>query len=274
MRGDVRIAIARHHRTQSPRGAAGAAGGAGNLLRVPALDASAALTQEVEIDLFQGPFDLLLTLLLRDEVDMLELPLADLIEESVSPGADENWEIDAASQLILLLAAIADLKGRRMLGEDVEDEPDPDALAMREALVARLVAYAPFQRAAQWLADRLRQAQGPRYRRVPPGTAAPVPVRDDPARLRAVMDKMVEAPPAPSLDHMGVRRRPLPELLGRLRESIARLSQVSFDQMVTDCDRLEEALTLLAALELVRWGEAEMRQDVPFGDILITGNRA
>ncbi len=253
---------------------AGAAGGAGNLLPVPALDASAALMQEVEIDLFQGPFDLLLTLLLRDEVDMLELPLADLIEESVTPSADERWEIDAASQLILLLAAIADLKGRRILGDDVEDEPDPDAIAMREALVARLVAYAPFQRAAQWLADRLRQAQGPRYRRAPPGTAAPVPVRDDPARLRAAMEKMVEAPPAPSLEHMGVRRRPLPELLGRLRESIARLREVSFDQMVTDCDRLEEALTLLAALELVRRGEAEMRQDVPFGDIVITGTRA
>ena len=121
---------------------------------MPALDSSAALTQEVQIDLFQGPFDLLLTLLLRDEVDMLELPLADLIEESVTPGSDERWEIDAASQLILLLAAIADLKGRRMLGEDVEDEPDLDALAMREALVARLVAYAPFQRAAEWLLGR------------------------------------------------------------------------------------------------------------------------
>jgi segregation and condensation protein A len=240
---------------------------------VPALDASAALTQEVEIDLFQGPFDLLLTLLLRDEVDMLELPLADLIEESVTPDTDERWEIDAASQLILLLAAIADLKGRRMLGDDVEDEPDVDAIAMREALVARLVAYAPFQRAALWLADRLRAAEGPRYRRVPPGTAAPVPVKDDPARLRAAMDKMVEAPPAPSLEHMGVRRRPLPELLGRLRESIARLREVSFDSMVADCDRLEEALTLLAALELVRRGEAELRQDVPFGDIVITGTR-
>lgn len=250
------------------------AGADGNLAPVPALDASAALTQEVEIDLFQGPFDLLLTLLLRDEVDMLELPLADLIEESVTPGTDERWEIDAASQLILLLAAIADLKGRRMLGDDVEDEPDVDALAMREALIARLVAYAPFQRAAQWLADRLRAAEGPRYRRVPPGTAAPVPVKDDPARLRAAMDKMVEAPPAPSLDHMGVRRRPLPQLLGRLRESIARLREVSFDQMVADCDRLEEALTLLAALELVRRGEAELRQDAPFGDIIITGTRA
>ena len=130
------------------------------------------------------------------------------------------------------------------------------------------------QRAAQWLADRLRAAEGPRYRRVPPGTAAPVPVKDDPARLRAAMDKMVEAPPAPSLDHMGVRRRPLPELLGRLRESIARLREVSFDQMVADCDRLEEALTLLAALELVRRGEAELRQDAPFGDIIITGTRA
>ncbi len=254
--------------------AEGRAGDAGNLGGVPARDASAALTQEVEIDLFQGPFDLLLTLLLRDEVDLLELPLADLVEEAVTPATDERWEIDAASQLVLLLAAIADLKGRRMLGEEVEDEPDADALAMREALVGRLVAYAPFQRAALWLADRLRAAERPRYRRVPPGTATPVPVHDDPARLSAAIDRMVVAPPAPSLAHMGVVRRPLPELLVRLRDSLARLREVSFDRIVADCDRLEEALTLLAALELVRRGEAELRQDVPFGDILITGTRA
>lgn len=266
--------IERHHRTEADEPTPASAGHGGNLRGVSAPDYRTALTQEVEIDLFQGPFDLLLTLLLRDEVDLLELPLADLIEESVIPGTGERWDIDAVSQLILLLAAIADLKGRRMLGDDVEEEPDVDAIAMREALVARLVAYAPFQRAAAWLADRLRQAQGPRYRRVPPGTAAPVPVRDDPARLRAAMDTMVEAPPVPSLQHMGVRRRPLPQLLGRLRESIARLREVSFDQMVGDCDRLEEALTLLAALELVRRGEAELRQDVPFGDILISGTRA
>ena len=266
--------IGRHDRMRWADCATVGAGGDGNLAEVPALDASAALMQEVEIDLFQGPFDLLLTLLLRDEVDMLELPLADLIEESVSPGSDERWDIDAASQLILLLAAIADLKGRRMLGDEAEDEPDVDAIAMRDALVARLVAYAPFQRAATWLAERLRAAEGPRYRRVPPGTAAAVPVRDDPARLRAAMDRMVEAPPAPSLAHMGVQRRPLPELLGRLRESIARLREVSFDTMVEDCDRLEEALTLLAALELVRRGEAELTQDVPFGDITIRGMRA
>ena len=265
--------IARHDRTVFGQRGRVTTGGTGNLLHVPALDASAALTQQVEIDLFQGPFDLLLTLLLRDEVDLLELPLADLVEESVTPEHDEKWELDAASQLVLLLAAMADLKGRRMLGDDVEDEPDVDALAMRDALAARLVAYAPFQRAAVWLADRLRAAQGPRYRRVPPGTAAAVPVKDVPARLRAAMDKMVEAPPAPSLEHMGVARRPLPELLGRLRESIARLREVSFDSMVRDCDRLEEALTLLAALELVRRGEAELQQDVPFGDILIKGVR-
>lgn len=266
--------IGRHDRMRWAARARVGAGDDGNLAKVPVSDASAALTQEVEIDLFQGPFDLLLTLLLRDELDMLELPLADLIEESASPGNDERWDIDAASQLILLLAAVADLKGRRMLGDDVEDEPDIDAIAMREALVARLVAYAPFQRAAQWLAERLRAAEGPRYRRVAPGTAATVPVRDDPARLRAAMDMLVEAPPAPSLDHMGVQRRPLPELLGRLRESIARLREVSFDSMVADCDRLEEALTLLAALELVRRGEADLTQDVPFGDITIRGVRA
>lgn len=263
--------IGRHDRTDAGRAGQPGAGGDGNVAGVAPPDSSAALTQEVAIDLFQGPFDLLLTLLLRDEVDLLELPLADLIEESVTPGAGERWEINASSQLILLLAAIADLKGRRMLGEDVEDEPDVDALAMREALVARLVAYAPFQRAAEWLTERLRMAQGPRYRRVPPGTAVPVAVRDDPDRLRTAMEHLVTAPPTPSLEHMGVRRRPLPELLGRLRESLARFREVSFDRMVADCDRLEEALTLLAALELVRRGEVEMRQDVPFGDILIRG---
>ncbi len=52
---------------------------------------------------------LLLTLLLRDEVDLLELPLADLVEESVTTGTDERWDLDASSQLVLLLAAMADL---------------------------------------------------------------------------------------------------------------------------------------------------------------------
>lgn len=273
MRDEVRMTTPSHDRTRRATGARGTAGRTGNLHEVPALDATAALTQQVEIDLFQGPFDLLLTLLLRDEVDLLELPLADLVEGSVAPSSEERWNLDAASQLVLLLAALADLKGRQMLGEDVEDEPDADALDAREALTARLVAYAPFQRAALWLAERLRAAEGPRYRRVPPGTRAPVAVRDDPARLRAAMQKMVEAPPAPSLDHMGVARRPLPELLRRLRKSMSRLHEISFETMVADCDRLEEALTLLAALELTRRGEATLSQDIPFGDILIRGTR-
>ena len=149
----------RHDRTTWAQCGPAPTGGTGRVPCVPALDASAALTQQVEIDLFQGPFDLLLTLLLRDEVDLLELPLADLVEESVTPEHDERWEIDAASQLVLLLAAMADLKGRRMLGDDVEDEPDVDAIAMRDQLAARLVAYAPFQRAALWLAERLRAAR-------------------------------------------------------------------------------------------------------------------
>ncbi len=233
-----------------------------------------ALTQSVELDLFQGPFDLLLTLLLRDEVDLLELGLADLVAQSVGGHALERWDVEAASQLAVLLSALADLKSRRMLGEPADEEPDPDAVEGRERLAARLIAYAPYQGAAAWLADRGRDAEGPRYRRVAPDPLTPAPPRDDVAALRAALERLVAAPPAPSLVHMGRPRRPFPEVLQRLRESLLRLRSVSFERMVDGADRLEEALTLLAALELARRGDAVLEQPEPFGDITIRAARA
>ena len=78
---------------------------------------------------------------------------------------------------------MAELKARRMLGEPGEEEPDPDTLEAREALAARLVAYAPFQRAAAWLVEQARNHTGPRYRRVPlEGAAPPPPPEEDPRR--------------------------------------------------------------------------------------------
>jgi segregation and condensation protein A len=193
----------------------------------------------------------------------------DLVEQAVGPGVLDRWDAEAASQLVLLLAALADLKSRRMLGEAVDEEPDPDALEQRERLAARLIAYAPYARAAEWLAAREAASAGPRLRRVPLETPAPVAEPGRPADLAAAMARLLAAPPAPSLVHMGRPRRPLPEVLQRLRDSLVRLRTLSFDRMVEGADRLEEALTLLAALELARRGDAVLDQPEPFGDITI-----
>ncbi len=231
-----------------------------------------ALQQPIELDLFEGPFDLLLTLVLRDEVELLEVPLLEVVTAALGENARERWDTDTAGELIVLLAAMAELKARRLLGEPGEEEPDPDTLEAREALAARLVAYAPFQRAAGWLAERGRACVGPRYRRVPiPGAPPPPPASEDAARLRAAMESLLRAPPAPSLTHLTSRRVSMPAALARLQAALARARRVSFDAMTAGFAPLEEAIALMAALELARRGEVTLSQAEPFGDIAITG---
>ena len=228
------------------------------------------LRQAVDLEVFQGPFDLLLTLVLREEVDLFELPLVELVEAALGEGAPERWDLEAASELCVLLAAVAELKARRLLGEVEEEEPDPDLMDARERLAARLVAYAPFSRAAAWLAERAAAAAGPRYRRVPlEGAAPPPPEAEEPARLAAALSALLRAAPEPSLAHLTARRVSLPALVARLRAALGMGERVSFDAMAAGRGPLEEAMLLVAALELARRDEAALSQPVPFGDITI-----
>jgi segregation and condensation protein A len=233
-----------------------------------------ALRQPLELDLFEGPFDLLLTLVLRDEVDLLELPLLEVVTGALGERAHERWDAETAGELIVLLAAMAELKARRLLGEPLDDEPDLDAIEARERLAARLIAFAPFPRAAGWLADRARAVAGPRYRRVPiEGAAAPPAPRESPGPLGDAMRALLAAPPSPSLAHLTPRRVSLPEAVARLQAALARARSVSFDALTAGAGRLEEAVTLMATLELARRGEVTLAQAEPFGDIAIVGSR-
>lgn len=230
------------------------------------------LQQPIELDLFEGPFDLLLTLVLRDEVELLEVPLLEVVTGALGVNARERWDTDTAGELIVLLAAMAELKARALLGEPGEEEPDADTLEARERLAARIVAYAPFQRAAAWLAERGRECVGPRYRRVPiAGAPPPPPPAEDAARLREAMLPLLKAPPAPSLSHLTNRRVSLPAALARLQSALVRARSVSFDSLTAGLEPLEEAIALMAALELARRGEVTLAQPEPFGDIAITG---
>jgi segregation and condensation protein A len=240
------------------------------MLPEPGMRSSDALQQPLDLDLFHGPFDLLLTLVLRDEVDLGELPLAELVPAALGERGDERWDAPTSSELVVLLAALAELKARRLLGEPDDEEPDPDAVEARERLAARLVAYAPFQRAAAWLAERGVASSGPRYRRVPLADLAPPPApREAPDLLAAALVRLLRAAPEPSLAHLTSRRVHLPGLLARLRDRL-RSGPVSFESLLGPGGPLEEGMQLVAALEVRRRGEAELTQPVPFGDITIT----
>ncbi len=231
------------------------------------------LRQPIDLDLFEGPLDLLLTLVLREEVDLLELPVSGLVDGALGQREEARWDPATAAELVLLLAAVAELKGRIMLGEPGDEEPDQDALDARERLAARLIAYAPFARAAEWLGERAEKGRAHRYRRVPLDDAqAPPPEPGDPDDLHAALQMMVSRE-APSLAHMARRKASLPEALRRLRDALGRGPEVSFDEHIGDAGASEEAVALMAALELSRAGEARLDQPRPLGDILIRGTR-
>lgn len=233
-----------------------------------------ALQQTVDLDVFFGPFDLLLTLVLREEVQLFEVSLVDLIQGALGHHAVERWDLETASELVVLLSALAELKARQLLGEPGEAEPDPDAVEARERLAARLIAYAPFQRASEWLAERAGESAGPRYRRVPiPGVPPPAPQPELPASLATALAPLLVAPPAPSLTHLTSRRVHLPTLLARLKEQLIFVRRLSFEAMLGDAPPLEEAMMLLAALELARRGEVTLDQPTMFGDITISSAR-
>jgi len=223
----------------------------------------------LELELFEGPLDLLLTLVLREEIELAELPLRELVTATLDEH--NEWDPPTAGELVLLLCSLAELKARRLVGEDDDDEfsPDPDAELVRERLAAQLIAFAPFQRAGVWLRTRDGAEGAVRYRRVPLDIPDRVLAPHSPSILGEAIRRLMLAPPTPSLRHMNRSRINVGEIVAQLRGRLRHSDQVSFDEVTEGRDRLAQGMTLIACLELARRGEARLDQPVSFGDITL-----
>src|ERR1700751_3055156 len=114
------------------------------------------LDLELDLDVFAGPFDLLLTLILREEVDLLEVDLADVVITYID-HLERKGELDleAATEFLVLIAALLELKSRLLLpGEELE-EIDLDPGEAAEELLARLLDAHRYRGVAAYLQDRL-----------------------------------------------------------------------------------------------------------------------
>ena len=123
---------------------------------------------ELDLDVFTGPFDLLLTLVLREEVDLLEVDLAEVVLAYVEHlERTGQLDLEAATEFLVLIAALLELKSRLMLpGEDDEGlDWEPEEAA--DELLARLLEYSRYRRAAEFLAARLAVESGFRFRSAP-----------------------------------------------------------------------------------------------------------
>ena len=231
---------------------------------------------DLDLEVFNGPFDLLLTLVLKEEIDLLEVDLAEIVlayVEHLERAGD--LDLEAATEFLVLIAALLELKSRLMLPADEEDGLDIEPVEAAEELLARMLEYHRYRQAAEHLRDRLEAEHGYRYRSAPlPPELRRISIEVaesayDPGRLAEAIGGLLTVPPPLDLRHV---RRPavsVEQRLRHLRDLLARRIRFSFDEAVEGADRLTEAVTLFALLELYKAGEARWEQDVPFGPITV-----
>jgi segregation and condensation protein A len=123
---------------------------------------------DLDLEVFQGPFDLLLTLVLKEEVDLLEVDLAEIVLAYID-HLEEVGELDleATTEFLVLIAALLELKSRLMLPREEEEGLDWQPEEAAEELLARMLEYRRFRKAAGFLAETLARESGFRYRNAP-----------------------------------------------------------------------------------------------------------
>ncbi|HEU0194885.1 MAG TPA: segregation/condensation protein A, partial [Gaiellales bacterium] len=225
------------------------------------------------LDVFQGPFDLLLALVMREEIELAEVPIAEIVVAFVE-RMQERGEIDleSASEFLVLVAALLEIKVRLLFPDDEEDLEELTAEQAEAELIERLIEYRRYAAAARSLGARVSDA---RVFRTGPAPLAPRPdpvveaFSEDPWQLHAVIGRLLTPPP--KIDISSVRRRlvPVSEFLSRFRALLRERRGFAFEEAVAGLDRLSQAAAFLAVLELYKAGEADPVQDELFGPIRV-----
>jgi segregation and condensation protein A len=234
----------------------------------------------VHLEIFEGPFDLLLSLIAKRQLDVTLVALSQVTDEFIAHirARGDEWDLDQASSFLVIAATLLDLKVARLLpSAEVEDEEDLALLEARDLLFARLLQYRAFKQLAALFAERFAR-EGRRYpRAVPmePGFAELLPevlLGVGPTEFAALAARAVTPRPRPmvAVDHLHAPKVSVREqavlLAGRLRDAGA----ATFRSLASDADStLVVVARFLALLELYREGAVAFEQVSALGELHI-----
>ncbi len=236
---------------------------------------------QVHLDVFEGPFDLLLALIAKHKLDITEIALSSVTDEFIGyiRALSGEWDLDQASYFLVVAATLLDLKAARLLPSgEVDDEEDLALLEARDLLFARLLQYRAYKEAASVLAGRM-AAEGRRYpRRVPmePRFAELLPevlIGIGATEFAAIAARVLapRKPPTVSTAHLHVPRTSVREQAEIILARLRRLRRATFRQLSADCAGTYEVVArFLAVLELYRDAVVSLDQLVPLGDLFVS----
>jgi segregation and condensation protein A len=236
------------------------------------------MSVEVATPVFEGPFDLLLHLILKEQVDIYEVSLSTIVDAYlVEIERMSTLDLDVATEFLLIASTLVELKARRLLpGRDDIDLDDELALwEERDLLLARLLECKTFKDVAGVLsrladdADRsFPRLAGPddRYLALTPDLLEGVSLQ----RLRSSYLRAITPRVAPRIDlfHVAPIRISVADAVAELVDELPRVGRISFRRLTTGLvERLEVIVRFLALLELFKQGWVELDQSERFGDI-------
>jgi segregation and condensation protein A len=223
----------------------------------------------VELDVYSGPYEWLLALILKDELEIFEIPLRELVESYLlarQPDATNGLERD--TDFAGSAAALVLLKSRTLSPaidadtEGIEDEP-----LSPEELAERLTEYLKIRRAAEHLRNRFASNAG-HYASVHTIPPRPGSLSIEPDRVslaaRQVFSRVLEPP----VRHLGPITVTLQELAGVIRTALA-AGPISFERITSDMDRMNRAVAFAAALSLAQEGSLTLAQTEPLGPLIL-----
>ncbi len=234
----------------------------------------------VQTPVFEGPFDLLLHLILSEQVDLYEVSLSTIVDGYlVELERMEHLNLEMASEFLLIAATLVELKSRRLLPQSDELDLD-DELALweeRDLLLHRLVECKTFKEAAvalSVLAGEAGRSVGrtvgvdERYVDLMPDLLAGV----TPDELRRAYLRAITPKPQPriDLDHVAPIRASVTDAIAELVDELPRVGRITFRALTGDLvERLEVVVRFLAILELFKLGLVDLDQPRTFGDIQV-----
>ena len=235
-------------------------------MRAPELD--------LDLDTFEGPFDLLLTLVLREELALGEVDVAEIVVAYVERlVARERLDLEGCGEFLVLVASLLELKARDLFPDEEVDLSELSPEEAADELARRLEEYRRIKLAAVWLAERL-EHESDRYFRLGPAPLALRPERrlapGRPEDLAAAIRTLAQEPPQLSLAHMGLRFPPIERFLDRFRATLRRRKAFMLDAELAGLSRLEQAAAFLALLELRKGNEVRIEQAAPFAPIRVS----
>lgn len=227
------------------------------------------MTYEVSLDIYQGPFDLLLQLIARRSVDIMDVDLADITTDFVAflDAEIERLDLETATRFLLVAATLIEIKAVRLLPKELREEAGDVLVEARDVLYARLLEYRAYRDAAHLLhlrfskfAQRLTRevTLEPWMLRLVPEVLLPIDARGLGALAAAVLAPKSQGPV--TLNHIRRATLSLREAARQLFDAIVASGEASFASIAAARDRSERVALFLACLELYKLGAVDLAQ--------------